>query len=405
MFQVEGRLFFRSKKTLAAICLLLAAILASSVLNGYKQQQAKSKVIDHYEQTIQQLNNLRQDLEKQYQKAQLRQEDYEAEEASFADYVASYQEELQAAKKEDWVYFYQKNIQHYRQDDQYISYAYEGYEVAPQTIENTVLVSKYLLEQDLPTAFPVDLFLTDFEEPKTQADREIIHSLGQQAVKGTSHDIWLWQKGLASLIMAPLFLLCFTDFFIKDQTGQNRQIRLLRTLGLSPAQMTRHKYLAFFSLYTGFFVSSYLLFLLLSALVNGQASWLYPITTYSTSNFGFGLAKMAISPIYQVVLTALCLHYLYLLLVVGTAQTLAKILKNSLAGAIVALALLLSASLYPSVFNPFSLWNTGQLADGSIQLYHDLADYSTTKVGLVFLLSLLGVYTAQFYLLTRQREV
>ncbi len=41
MFQIEGKLFFRSKKTLFAILVMLIAILASSFLAGYHNRQAK----------------------------------------------------------------------------------------------------------------------------------------------------------------------------------------------------------------------------------------------------------------------------------------------------------------------------------------------------------------------------
>ncbi|HEL2552352.1 TPA: hypothetical protein TZ315_000217 [Streptococcus suis] len=49
MFQIEGKLFFRSKKNLVAILVLLMMILASSLLAGYHNRQAKLKVIQHYE--------------------------------------------------------------------------------------------------------------------------------------------------------------------------------------------------------------------------------------------------------------------------------------------------------------------------------------------------------------------
>ncbi|CYU88892.1 TPA: hypothetical protein U1391_000253 [Streptococcus suis] len=405
MFQIEGKLFFHSKKNLFAILVMLMTILSSSLLAGYHNRQAKLKVIQHYEQSIQNFENIIQDLETQYQNQALSEEDYQAEQTFFTNYIANYQKEIEAVKKEDWTYFYEKNIQHYQQDGQYISLSYRSYEFTPQTIENTFLISKYLLEKEIPSAFPINLYLTAFEHPKTPTDREIVKSLGQQALKGTSHEIWQGQKQLGLVITLPLFLLAFTNFFIKDQQGTSRQIRLLQTLGLTRIRITTNKYLAFLTLYTALFLTLYLSHFLIAFLLNGNSSWIYPVTTYSSNGLAYSFITTAIKPIYQVILLACGMHYLYLLFLLGLAQTLARVLKNGLAGLVVTLGLVISANFYPHIFNPFSLWNAGNLADGSAIIYHQLTGYSIPKVFTVLLISNLLIYCLQFYLLTRKSEV
>ncbi|HEL2217258.1 TPA: hypothetical protein TZ806_001878 [Streptococcus suis] len=405
MFQIEGKLFFRSKKNLFAILVMLIAILASSFLAGYHNRQAKLKVTQHYEQSIQNFENIIQDLETQYQNQALSQEDYQAEKTFFTDYIANYQKEIEAVKKEDWTYFYEKNIQHYQQDGRYISLSYRNYEFTPQTIENTFLISKYLLEKEIPSAFPTELYLTAFEHPKTPTDRETVKSLGQQVLKGTSHEIWQGQKQLGLVISLPLFLLAFTNFFIKDQQGTSRQIRLLQTLGLTRIRITTNKYLAFLTLYTALFLTLYMSHFLIAFLLNSNSSWNYPVTTYSSSGLAYSFITTAIKPIYQVILLACGMHYLYLLFLLGLAQTLARVLKNGLAGLVVTLGLVISANFYPHILNPFSLWNAGNLADGSAIIYHQLTGYSIPKVFTVLLISNLLIYCLQFYLLTRKSEV
>ncbi|HEL1972208.1 TPA: hypothetical protein TYI96_000087 [Streptococcus suis] len=405
MFQIEGKLFFRSKKNLVAILVMLMTILASSFLAGYHNRQAKLKVIQNYEQTIQNFENIIQDLETQYQNQTLSQEDYQAEKDFFTAYIANYQKEIEAVKKEDWTYFYEKNIQHYQQDGRYVSLSYRNYEFTPQTIENTFLISKYLLEKEIPSAFPTELYLTAFENPKTPTDRETVKSLGQQSLKGTSHEIWQGQKQLGLIISLPLFLLAFTNFFIKDQQGTSRQIRLLQTLGLTRIRITTNKYLAFLILYTALFLTLYLSHFLIAFLLNGNSSWIYPVTTYSGRGLAYSFITTAIKPIYQVILLACGIHYLYLLFLLGLAQTLARVLKNGLAGLVVTLGLVISANFYPHIINPFSLWNAGNLADGSAIIYHQLTGYSIPKVFTVLLISNLLIYSLQFYLLTRKSEV
>ncbi|WP_170241263.1 hypothetical protein [Streptococcus suis] len=405
MFQIEGKLFFRSKKNLFAILVMLIAILSSSFLAGYHNRQAKLKVIQHYEQSIRNFENIIQDLETQYQIQALSEEDYQAEQTFFTNYIANYQKEIEAVKKEDWTYFYEKNIQNYQRDGQYISLVYQSYEFAPQTIENTFLISKYLLEKEIPSAFPSELYLTAFEHPKTPTDREIVKNLGQQALKGTSHEIWQGQKQLGLVITLPLFLLTFTNFFIKDQQGTSRQIRLLQTLGLSRIRITTNKYLAYLTLYTTLFLTFYLSQFLIAFLLNGNSSWIYPVTTYSSKGLAYSFITTTIKPIYQVILLACGMHYLYLLFLLGVAQTLTRVLKNGLAGLVITLGLIISTNFYPHIFNPFSLWNAGNLADGSAIIYHQLTGYSIPKVFTVLLISNLLIYCLQFYLLTRKSEV
>ncbi|HFI0397991.1 TPA: hypothetical protein ACGO63_000419 [Streptococcus suis] len=405
MFQFERKLFLRSKKTLIAILILLVITLASSFIAGYHNREAKSKVILHDELMVQNIENMLQDLEEQYQNSLIDQMDYEAEQKFFTDYIANYQKEIQAVKNDDWAYFYESNIQHYQLDGQYISFAYEGYGFTSQTIENTVLVSKYLLEHEIPSAFPTELFLTAFELPKSQTDREIVNSLGQQALKGASHEIWKWQKNSGVIITSLLFLVCFTDFFIKNQIGNNRQIRLLQTSGMSRIQITCKKYIAFFILYSFLFFATYLCHFLISSLVNGNSSWIYPIPTYISKELTFSFIHTHISPIYQVIFLASCIHYLYLLFLLGVAQTIAILFKNGLAGFLVTLGMALCANLYPNIFNPFSLWNAGDLSDGSILIFHQFSGDVTTRALFILLISNLLIYILQFYLLIRKREV
>lgn len=99
------------------------------------------------------------------------------------------------------------------------------------------------------------------------------------------------------------------------------------------------------------------------------------------------------------------MHYLYLLFLLGVAQTLARVLKNGLAGLVVTLGLVISANFYPHIFNPFSLWEAGNLADGSAIIYHQFTGCSIPKVITVLLISNLLIYCLQFYLLTRKSEV
>ncbi|MFX3851872.1 hypothetical protein ACJBTT_11230, partial [Streptococcus suis] len=76
----------------------------------------------------------------------------------------------------------------------------------------------------------------------TPKDREIVKSVGQPALKGTSYEMLLGQKQLGLIISLPLFLLDFTNFLIKDQQGTSRQILLLQTLGLTRILITTNKY-------------------------------------------------------------------------------------------------------------------------------------------------------------------
>ncbi len=76
---------------------------------------------------------------------------------------------------------------------------------------------KYLLDFQVParkgdpSAFPTELYLTAFEHPKTPTDREIVKSLGQQALKVLAMKSGR-AKQLGLVITLPLFLLAFTNF-------------------------------------------------------------------------------------------------------------------------------------------------------------------------------------------------
>lgn len=139
---------------------------------------------------------------------------------------------MRAVQEEDWDYFYEKNIDALSSlmAHEKGGAMHDGYTMAPETLENTLLVSTYLKEHRLPSAFPLTYFLTAFEDSRSPLDEEILQSLGNQVLKGSSHEIWRWQKGNSLWVLVPLFLLLFANFFIKDNTsthGKSVYSRLL----------------------------------------------------------------------------------------------------------------------------------------------------------------------------------
>lgn len=89
----------------------------------------------------------------------------------------------------------------------------------PRPLKNIVLVANYIEQHGLPSAFPQDFVVTEFDDSQSLSDREMLLAKGVPRLKGASHQVWSWQEELASPLLVFGFTLLFTDFFIRDRTG------------------------------------------------------------------------------------------------------------------------------------------------------------------------------------------
>lgn len=402
MLKTELLLFSRNKSWKLLFFMVLTLSIASSWLAKQQYQTAKTKVIHYYQSYIDQFEATHQELDKNWKALGLTLEEYQAEIHFYQSYIDDYRAEKNAAQSEDWNYFYTKNIREHWIDGKYSDVVYEQYQIAPETIENTVLVSRYLKKHQLPTAFPTGFFLTIFDQPRNPADQELLVNIGKQQLKGTSHEVWKWQKETGTFLLPVISLVCFSNFFIKDNQHSNRQRRLLRTAGLSNQRILQNKMVAFFILFSIVFLTTHLLVLLTALMINGHSSWLYPITTYTFLNpssfVGRSSINLTLKPIYQIVLNTLFLQYLYCLFIVGFSQVMTRFFKNTLIGSIFSLGLTLGATLYPSPWNPFSFWRVATITDGSLIAQTNQVNYTTPQATITLLLSIFSLYALYFFL-------
>lgn len=410
MLEIELKQFFRQKKLVFLLFLLGALLLGQSLYFSYNHQVAKEEKVQYYQQFLSRFEHLGDEIEAAYQQELIDEASYQEEKEFIEGYLDTYKMELEAVEKEDWNYFYTKNIQNLFRDGVYISTNYDSYDIPSQTIENTVAVSRYLKEHQLPTAFPVDYFLTEFDQFETEADRELIYRLGKQALKGTSHQIWFSLKGWGILYLLPLFLLLFADFYTKDQTGLNRQRRFLKTVGLSPRTIISHKTLAFLGLFLFSYITVYTLHYSIIFLVNGASSWSYPITHYISNGIDtfvpHSQVELIIKPIYQAVLISFGLELLYLFLILGLAQLVTHVTKSPLSGCLLTLGFSLGGSWIQHPLNPFALWNAGAIADGSLLVHTNNQQFSFSHAYLVLSVASCLVYGLLYFSLTHDtREV
>lgn len=410
MISLEYTLFVRSRKNLLLLVTCLICFLASSFFIRYRYQIAKDKVLDQHQQTIDRFDHYLLDLDQLLETGELSEESYQAEVAFVQEYQTFYHTEMRAVQEEDWDYFYEKNIDGLSSlmTHEKGGAMHDGYTMAPETLENTLLVSTYLKEHRLPSAFPLTYFLTAFEDSRSPLDEEILQSLGNQALKGSSHEIWRWQKGNSLWVMVPLFLLLFANFFIKDNTSTHRQLRLLQTAGLSKKQITRNKYIAFAGLFSLSFLTIYGLQLLIATLINGNSSWIYPVTYYTTSLQTAMVTSASITlelrPIYQMIAAAALVQFSYVLWVSGLAQLFSRLFHNSLAGSLTAIGLAIGGSFFPHLWNPFSYFRAGDLADGTLLVETNQTGYQPYQAFLCLAGACLVIYILHYFLLCHSRK-
>ena len=300
--------------------------------------------------------------------------------------IQNYEKTIQDIKTENWRALYEDELK--RSLDSNGNFTLKGfrtngidYTANQLTAEITYKILKYLTENELPSAHPLYLEKTEFDQPRTSEESKLLDYYSKKKLIGTSHRLWDFFTNNLVLIYTFIIVVTFGILFSKLEESQNKTIRFLKTSGASKFRIVSS------GLFTGGILTIILgllipaIFFGIEFLISGSSSFKYPITTYIVKSDYFSLMSFGykIVPISDVLIKSLILFLLYGLFIFLFTSAISTFVKSSVKSVILSFGLIATLQMFNKWYNPFSYWRVGKIADGSINILSKTITYSFDK--------------------------
>lgn len=300
--------------------------------------------------------------------------------------IKGYEEIIQNIKNENWQVLYEDELKHFLDPNgNFISKGFVkkgvSYTVDQLTVEITYEILKYLKENNIPSAHPLNIQRTEFDQPRTSEESKLLDYYSKKTLVGTSHRLWDFFSNNLVLIYTFIIVVTFGILFSKLEESQNKTIRFLRTSGASKLRIVSS------GLFTGGILTIVLgllipaIFFGIEFLISGSSSFKYPITTYIVKSDYFSLMSFGykIVPISDVLIKSLILFLLYGIFIFLVTSTISTFVKSSVKCVILSFGLIATLQMFNKWYNPFSYWRVGKIADGSINFLSKTITFSFDK--------------------------
>ena len=381
--------FIKQKKNiLFLIMIIIFGIVMSSVSkienNKKKEEQiySKERAIEIFKEEIKEVDK---DLESSNISDEERIELNNMKKRNISN-IQNYEKTIQDIKTENWQVLYEDELK--LSLDSNGNFALKGfstngidYAANKLTAEITYKILKYLKENNIPSAHPLYLYKTEFEQPRTSEESKLLDYYSKKTLIGTSHRLWDFFTNNLVLIYTFIIVVTFGILFSKLEESQNKTIRFLRISGASKFRIVSS------GLFTGGILTIILgllipaIFFGIEFLINGSSSFKYPITTYIVKSDYYSLMSFGykIVPISDVLTKSLILFLLYGIFIFLFTSAISTFVKSSVKSVILSFGLIATLQMFNKWYNPFSYWRVGKIADGSINILSKTITYSFNK--------------------------
>ena len=382
--------FIKQKKNILFLIMLIILGFVISSISKFENDKNTKKQIEIHESVIDDIKLSLEHFKQELKEGKLSEEDKKLNEESQKDYIKIIEirsRMIDKIKNSDWEYLYDKELENLKDSDGEFTIIdlnndlVKDYHINKLTVEVTFETLTYLKKYNLPSAHPLFLEKTEFEQPKTSEESNLLDYHSKKTLVGTSHRLWDFFSNNLVLIYTFIIVVTFGILFSKLEESQNKTIRFLRTSGASKFRIVSS------GLFTGV-ILTILLGLLIPAiffgiefLISGSSSFKYPITTYIVKSDYFSLMSFGykIVPISDVLIKSLILFLLYGLFIFLFTSAISTFVKSSFKTVILSFGLIATLQMFNKWYNPFSYWRVGKIADGSINILSKTITYSFDK--------------------------
>ena len=378
--------FIKQKKNILFLIIIIIIGTVISSISKIENKKTNDEYISSKEETLKNHESIIKEIEEKLSQDNLTKEEIEAltrDREDFSKLLEDDKVKYEASKNYDWKTLYEIYMEFLKPEktNSFIAMGLDTIDIHPLTIEITYETLKYLKDNNIPSAHPLNLQRTEFEQPRTSEESKLLDYYSKKTLIGTSHRLWDFFTNNLVLIYTFIIVVTFGILFSKLEESQNKTIRFLRTSGASKFRIVLS------GLFTGGILTIILgllipaIFFGIEFLISGSSSFKYPITTYIVKNDYFSLMSFGykIVPISDVLTKSLILFLLYGLFIFLFTSAISTFVKSSVKSVILSFGLIATLQMFNKWYNPFSYWRVGKIADGSINILSKTITYSFNK--------------------------
>ena len=382
--------FIKKKKNILFLIILIIFGFVISSVSKFENDKNTKKQIEIHKSVIEDIKLSLEHFKQELKEGKLSEENKKLNEESQKDYIKIIEnrsEMIDKIKNSDWQYLYDNRLKLLKDSDgnffniDISNDSVKDYYVNKLTVEATFEILTYLKENNIPSAHPLDLQSTEFDQPKTSEESKLLDYYSKKTLIGTSHRLWDFFTNNLVLIYTFIIVVTFGILFSKLEESQNKTIRFLRSSGASKFKIVSS------GLFTGEILTIILgllipsIFFGIEFLINGSSSFKYPITTYIVKSDYFSLLSFGykIVPISDVLIKSLILFLLYGIFIFLVTSIISTFVKSSVKSVILSFGLIATLQMFNKWYNPFSYWRVGKIADRSINFLFKTITYSFDK--------------------------
>lgn len=378
--------FIKQKKNILFLIIIISFGLIMSSVSKIENKKTNDEYISSKEESLKYHESIVKEAEEKLSQNNLTKEEIEDLNRIKEDFSKLLEDDrikYEASKNSNWKTLYEIHMEFLKPEktNSFIAMGLDTIDIHPLTIEITYETLKYLKDNNIPSAHPLNLQRTEFDQPRTSEEEKILNLSSKKTLVGTSHRLWDFFTNNLVLIYTFIIVVTFGILFSKLEESQNKTIRFLRTSGASKLRIVSS------GLFTGGILTIILglliptIFFGIEFLISGSSSFKYPITTYIVKSDYFSLMSFGykIVPISDVLIKSLILFLLYGLFIFLVTSTISTFVKSSVKSVILSFGLIATLQMFNKWYNPFSYWRVGKIADGSINILSKTITYSFDK--------------------------
>ena len=378
--------FIKQKKNILFLIIIISFGLIMSSVSKIENKKTNDEYISSKEESLKYHESIVKEAEEKLSQNNLTKEEIEDLNRIKEDFSKLLEDDrikYEASKNSNWKTLYEIHMEFLKPEktNSFIAMGLDTIDIHPLTIEITYETLKYLKDNDIPSAHPLYLEKTEFEQPRTSEESNLLDYHSKKTLIGTSHRLWDFFTNNLVLIYTFIIVVTFGILFSKLEESQNKTIRFLRSSGTSKLRIVS----------SGLFIGGILTIILgllipaiffgIEFLISGSSSFKYPITTYIIKSDYFSLMSFGykIVPISDVLIKSLILFLLYGLFIFLFTSAISTFVKSSFKTVILSFGLIATLQMFNKWYNPFSYWRVGKIADGSINILSKTITYSFDK--------------------------
>ncbi|MCK6130734.1 ABC transporter permease [Parvimonas micra] len=378
--------FIKQKKNILFLIIIISFGLIMSSISKIENKKTNDEYISSKEESLKYHKSIVKETEEKLYQNNLTKEEIEdlnRIKEDFSELLEDDRVKYEASKNSNWKTLYEIHMEFLKPEktNSFIAMGLNTIDIHPLTIEITYETLKYLKDNNIPSAHPLNLQRTEFDQPRTSEEEKILDNYSKKTLVGTSHRLWDFFTNNLVLIYTFIIVVTFGILFSKLEESQNKTIRFLRTSGASKFRIVSS------GLFTGGILTIILgllipaMFFGIEFLISGSSSFKYPITTYIVKSDYFSLLSFGykIVPISDVLIKSLILFLLYGLFIFLVTSAISTFVKSSVKSVILSFGLIVTLQMFNKWYNPFSYWRVGKIADGSINFLFKTITYSFDK--------------------------